>query len=60
MKHYDIDNDGNVSFEEFLRGLRDELSNRKKAMVEKAFVLMDKDNSGKINIQDIVQLYDVS
>lgn len=60
MKHYDVDGDGNISFEEFLRGLRDELTSRKKAMVEKAFVLMDKDNSGKINMQDIVQLYDVT
>jgi Ca2+-binding EF-hand superfamily protein len=41
MNFYDIDRDGNVSYEEFIRGLRDELSARKKAMVDKAFDIMD-------------------
>ncbi len=46
MKYYDVDGDGNISYDEFLRGLRDELSKRKKDMVEKAFVILDKDKSG--------------
>jgi Ca2+-binding EF-hand superfamily protein len=50
MKFYDIDNDGNVSYEEFLRGLRDELTERRKKMVAKAFSIMDKDGSGQLNI----------
>jgi len=29
MKFYDTDGDGNVSYDEFLRGLRDPLSDRK-------------------------------
>jgi Ca2+-binding EF-hand superfamily protein len=33
MKYYDVDGDGNVSYEEFLRGLRDELTERRKKMV---------------------------
>jgi len=37
MKFYDIDEDGNISYEEFLRGLRDELTERRRNMVEKAF-----------------------
>jgi len=37
MKYYDIDGEGNVSYDEFLRGLRDPLSQRKEKMVEKAF-----------------------
>jgi len=45
---FDIDGDGNVSYEDFLRGLRDELTPRRKAMVMKAFAMLDKDNSGKI------------
>lgn len=70
MKFYDIDGDGNICYEEFLRGLRyllhynindrEELTDRKKKMVEKAFNILDKDGSGLINIKDIIQVYDVS
>lgn len=60
MKYYDIDGDGNISYEEFLRGMRDELSARKLAMVERAFAMLDKDGSGVVNSQDICRIYDVT
>jgi Ca2+-binding EF-hand superfamily protein len=69
MAYYDIDGDGNVNFDEFLRGLRyvliftfnrDPLTERRRNMVDKAFFLMDKDASGNINVQDIATIYDVS
>jgi len=50
MRHYDVDGDGSISYEEFIRGLRDELTPRRKAMVSKAFAMMDRDGSGVINI----------
>lgn len=50
MKYYDIDGDGNISYEEFIRGLRDELTERRRKMVEKAFNMLDRDGSGQINI----------
>ena len=37
----DIDGDGSINYEEFIRGLRDELSERKLAMVERTFSCMD-------------------
>ena len=46
MKFYDVDNDGNISYEEFISGLRDELTERRAAMVNKAFCVLDKDGSG--------------
>jgi len=46
MKYYDIDGDGNISYDEFIRGLRDELTPRRKNMVEKAFSMLDRDRSG--------------
>mmetsp|Transcript_29256 Transcript_29256/g.21780 ORF Transcript_29256/g.21780 Transcript_29256/m.21780 type:complete len:80 (+) Transcript_29256:58-297(+) len=46
MKYYDIDGDGNVSYEEFLRGLREELTERRRVMVQKAFGILDRDGSG--------------
>ena len=60
MKYYDIDGDGNISFDEFLRGLREPLTARRLNMVKKAFQIMDKDGSGKVTVNDIYQVYDVT
>lgn len=37
MKFYDVDGDGNITYDEFLSGLRDELTERRLSMVRKAF-----------------------
>ena len=60
VKFYDVDGDGNISYEEFLSGLRDELTERRLNMVQKAFAMLDRDGSGKITISDIAGIYDVS
>ena len=60
MKYYDIDGDGSISFDEFLRGLREPLTARRLNMVKKAFQIMDKDSSGKVTVNDIYQVYDVT
>ena len=60
MKYYDLDGDGNVSYEEFLRGLRDEMTPRRVKMVEKIFQTMDRNGSGAIDLQDVIAVYDVS
>ena len=60
FKYYDLNGDGCVSYEEFLNGLRDELNQRRKNMVLKAFAMMDKDGSGIITVKDICGIYDVS
>ena len=43
-----------------LPDFRDELTQRRKAMVDKAFAMMDRDQSGQLTIQDIASIYDVS
>lgn len=60
MKFYDVDSDGNITYDEFLSGLRDELSERRLTMVKKAFMMLDKDGSGKLTVSDIAGIYDVS
>jgi Ca2+-binding EF-hand superfamily protein len=60
IKYYDTDGDGNVSYDEFLRGLRDEMSPRRAKMVQKIFNRLDRDGSGKIDIGDVLNIYDVS
>jgi len=60
MKHYDVDGDGNISYDEFIRGLREPLSERRKKIVDKVFKMLDKENQGVITVTDIVGIYDVS
>lgn len=60
MKFYDVDGDGNISFDEFMRGLREPLTERRKNMVNKAFATMDKDGSGIVGVKDIDAIFDVS
>ncbi len=60
MKFYDVDGDGNITYDEFVRGLREPLSERRLAMVKRAFALMDKDGSGQVTVSDIAKVYDVT
>ena len=69
MRYYDIDQDGNISYEEFIKGLRqdlefqlyrDELTERKRTMVQKVFRHLDRNNSGEVTVEDIINNYDVS
>jgi Ca2+-binding EF-hand superfamily protein len=60
MKFYDADGDGNITYDEFISGLRDELSERRLVMVKKAFAMLDKDGSGELTVNDIAGIYDVS
>lgn len=60
MKFYDVDGDGNITYEEFIRGLRNPLTERRAKIVKAAFAQMDKDGSGEITIKDIDAIYDVS
>lgn len=60
MKYYDVDGDGNITYEEFIRGLRDPLTERRRNMVNKAFELVDRSRNGTITIEDIDAIYDVS
>lgn len=46
VKFYDIDGDGNITYDEFLSGMREELTERRLVMVKKAFAMLDKDASG--------------
>jgi calcyphosin len=60
MKFFDTDGDGNISYEEFLKGLRDPLSERRLKIVDKAFRQLDREGSGTITVSDIVGIYEVS
>lgn len=50
MKFYDVNGDGSISYEEFLKGLREELTERRRRMVDKVFAMLDRDHSGQVDI----------
>lgn len=43
MRHFDKDGNGNVSFDEFLTGLRGQMNERRQAIVMQAFNILDRD-----------------
>jgi len=60
VKHFDTNNDGKLSFDEFLRAIRGDLNDRRIKMVHAAYNVLDKDGSGLVTIADIEAAYDVS
>jgi len=59
MKYYDIDNDGHISYDEFIRGLREPMNERRQKVVDKVYALLDKDGSGKLTVDDLKNIYQV-
>mmetsp|Transcript_17218 Transcript_17218/g.30890 ORF Transcript_17218/g.30890 Transcript_17218/m.30890 type:complete len:425 (+) Transcript_17218:254-1528(+) len=53
LKAYDRNNDGYVSFDEFIRGMRGSLNSRRLKMVVKAFKKIDEDRQGVITIDQM-------
>ena len=60
IKYYDTNGDGSISYDEFLGGLRDPLTSRKAAIVERAFRSFDRDNTGALAIKDLVKAFNPS
>jgi len=60
VKYYDTNKDGSISYDEFMSGLKDDLSERRRNMVLKAFALLDKSGDGVVTASDVLHIYDVS
>lgn len=54
---FDRDGSGEISFDEFLRSIRGEMNDGRKALCMKAYKIMDSDGSGQLDINDIRQTY---
>jgi Ca2+-binding EF-hand superfamily protein len=54
---FDINRDGTIQYDEFLRIIRGDLSPNRRTLVEKAFQKLDRDGSGVIEVSDIVGVY---
>lgn len=49
--------DGNLDFDEFLKGLRGKMNDARRELVEQAFAKMDADGSGALEVGDVVSKY---
>mmetsp|Transcript_12079 Transcript_12079/g.19501 ORF Transcript_12079/g.19501 Transcript_12079/m.19501 type:complete len:351 (-) Transcript_12079:338-1390(-) len=56
--HFDHSKDKSVSYDEFLRALRGEMNLRRKALVLKAFRVLDSDKSGVLDLNDLKGIFD--
>lgn len=57
---FDLNRDGTIDYDEFLRIIRGDLTNNRAALVKKAFSKLDKDGSGVVDIDDIKGVYNAS
>jgi Ca2+-binding EF-hand superfamily protein len=57
---FDMDKSGNVSYDEFVRGVRGDMNDFRVDWVKQAFRILDKDGSGVIDMNEIASVYDVS
>ena len=60
FKYFDKNNDGKLSYDEFLRGVRGGMNENRKHFVKIAFGKLDKTGNGIVDIADLVDTYDVS
>ena len=60
LDHFDRDGNGQVDFKEFLGTLRGPLPECRKKIVRAAYDKLDVNKDGKVKLDDIAKLYDVS
>ena len=56
----DFNNDGKIDYDEFLRGLRGDLNDRRRGLIGLAFKKLDKTGDGIVTVDDLKVNYDVS
>ena len=57
MAKFDEDGSGNLNFDEFVKGIRGDMSPARQAIVDKAYAKFDSDGSGTVNMADIKGVY---
>jgi Ca2+-binding EF-hand superfamily protein len=60
FQSFDVNGDGLISYDEFLRQVRGPMNPRRSAIVDKAFDKLDKDGNGHIDVNDMIGVYDAS
>jgi calcyphosin len=57
---FDRDGNGNIDYDEFVRGVRGPMNKFRQEIVKAAFKKIDKDGSGILDINDIKGVYNAS
>ena len=57
---FDPDNNGQINYDEFLRGIMGQMNQNRVSLVKRAFAKIDKDGNGVLTIADIKGTYDAS
>ena len=57
---FDRDRNGSVDIDEFLIAMKGDLNDRRRRLVNLAFDILDRDKSGFVTIDDLVDVYDVT
>jgi len=60
LDYFDRDKNGTVSYDEFLRFLKGDLNESRKAWIQKAYNKLDVNKDGLVKLDDIAQIYDAS
>lgn len=60
LEHFDIDKNGLVNFNEFLRTLKGNLSPARVDVVKKAYEKLDVNKDGSVKLDDIAKTFDAS
>lgn len=57
FSYFDVNNNNLIEYDEFLRTIRGPMNANRKAIVQKAFAIMDKDGNGYLDYNDIKGVY---
>jgi Ca2+-binding EF-hand superfamily protein len=57
FRFFDREDSGTISYDEFLAGIRGVMNARRKALVDLAFNVLDRDGSGEVTLDDMKQAY---
>lgn len=60
FKLFDVDNSGNITYDEFLKGIRGTMGPERVELVKLAFAQLDQRGRGVVTLEDIARIYDVS
>jgi Ca2+-binding EF-hand superfamily protein len=57
FKHFDLNGNGSIDYDEFLHGVVGEMNSFRKGMVKKAFEKLDANHNGMVEVDDIRGVY---
>lgn len=60
MKYYDTNQDGSICYDEFTKGLREELPPRRSNIIDKAFAKLDPTGKGSTSVETVRAKFDVA